>query len=366
MKKHILYFFLFISAISNANMASPIQIGTLGGSPFLHQYVSITHENIVITLDENFDYAHFNVEYFIDAEKDGIQIPLLFYATEYASDFIVTIDGKPLKIETLSDVWNIPENQLKIVDYNLLYTRNDEIPTLKVGFKNSQHESISLNDFHYFKTDIKKGKHIIKVSYKASKWNYDHSRLKEESFRYALAPAKYWKSFGTLDITLDTSKCNEIVTTNLGKATSGEKKSVSKYHFDKLPQDMIEIRLEPQLSNFSKWLIKLESFNLALLLMLIPFLIHLKLMFNFRKKNKKSKLSGVAILGGILIPILFIFAIILATFLIDTSIGKYASGRASYGAFFSFIFLPKFLIIYLVISLIIDFILKKYGSNSTQ
>jgi hypothetical protein len=75
-------------------MASPVKEGTLGTRPFISQYVHILHENLRITIDEDFQYADFEIEYIINAEKSGAQIPLLFYASEYYTNFEVTTDGK--------------------------------------------------------------------------------------------------------------------------------------------------------------------------------------------------------------------------------------------------------------------------------
>jgi len=358
MKKNILILLLFIPLLLNANMASPVNIGTLGTNPFLNKFVTIIHENLYIKINEDFKYADFDIEYIINSEKDGINIPLLFYASNYYTNFEVSIDGNPIELKE----YNIRNKELTNFEY-LYNPDNTNTPEVHAVFNNGQSETIRMNDFLYFETNISKGKHSIKVSYKASAFQYDHSRLTEKSFRYALSPANYWKSFGTLNVTIDASNCSEKITTNLGSPTEGELNSISKYHFTELPVDMIQIDLDLKLDPFPKFLLKIGYFNLALLFMLPLVYFHYRLMKKFRKRNTTSKLSAIAILGGILLPFLFIFVLIFSSFFIDYFLGEYASGREGYGAFFSFFFLPKFILVYLLIAIITDLIIKKLQKN---
>jgi len=355
MKKRLALIIVLIPLLLNANMASPIRLGTLGANPFLNKYVTITNENINIKIDANFQYAEFDIEYIINAEKDGINIPLLFYASEYYNNFKVSIDGKPISIKK----YNI-ENT-KLTNFEYLYSPNNtNISVINNVFNNGKSEIIRLKDFLYFETNISKGKHSIKVTYKASTWNYKHRRLNETSFRYALSPAKYWKSFGTLNITIDASSCNENISTNLGNPIDGDLNSIATYHFDTLPTDVLQINLEPKLNVFTKLLLKIGYFNLAIIFILPLAYLHYKLIRRHRKRNLKVKLSAIAILGGILLIFLFIFTMIFSSFFIDYFIGNYASGREGYGVFYSFILLPKFILIYLGFALGLDYALKKY------
>ena len=346
----------------HANMASPVQEGTLGTRPFINQYVHIVHENLRIVIDENFQYANFDVEYIINAEKSGEQIPLLFYASEYYENFQVYVDGKLVALERQEDFWDLyGKDKEKLANFHYLYT-TDRSEVAEVDL--SGNERVSLNDFLYFKTDLSEGEHRIKVTYKASNWRYKHSRLNEDSFRYVLAPAKYWKSFGTLDVTIDASAVNDEVFINIGTPKTGDINGVSTYTFDKLPLDVIEITRKPTLSAFAQFLLNLESFWLSVILILPFFLLHVWLMYRFRKKYPQKKLSMPAIFGAVIIPFLYIGVAIAATLWIDAAIGKpYASGRQSYGAFFEFLFIPYYLISYILFSIIVDFIFKKIAAK---
>ncbi|WP_108116659.1 hypothetical protein [Kordia periserrulae] len=358
-----LFLLCFLNVVLlRANMASPVQEGTLGTRPFISEHVHIQHENLRITLGENFEYAVFEIEYYIKAEKSGTQIPLLFYASEYYKDFEVTIDGKKITLQSQEDFWDLyGADKEKLTNFHYLYSEDKKaIRHLENEFQYGRTDRISLNDFLYFETDIAEGMHKINVRYKATNWRYKHNRLNEDSFRYALAPAKYWKSFGTLNITIDASKVKDTITTNLGENNSKTSNGIINFRFEEMPVDIIRITRIPTLSSFAKVLLKLESFWLAILMISIFVLFHVWKMVRFRRKHPEKRISVVAIFGAIAIPIAFLFMLLLATFWIDAAIGNpYASGRESYGAFFGFMELPKYLIIYIVFSIIIDFIFKK-------
>ncbi|EDP97539.1 hypothetical protein U8527_04280 [Kordia algicida OT-1] len=368
MKFRIFLICLLNAFILNANMASPVQEGTLGTRPFLSQYVHILHENLRITIDKNFQYADFDIEYIINAEKDGNQIPLLFYASDYYENFEVYIDGKKITLQKQEDFWDLyGDDKEKLTNFHYLYNADrKEVGEIENNFQYGRSDRISLNDFLYFETDISTGKHSIKVSYRASNWRFKHNRLNEDSFRYALAPAKYWKSFGTLDVTIDATKVQDNIAINLGTPKSGEINGIANYHFDKMPLEIIQITRMPKLSSYTKFLLNLESFWLAIILMSLIVIFHVWRMYLYRKKYPKKKFSSPAFIGAVLIPFLFIFMLILTTLWIDAAIGEpYASGRESYGAFFQFLYLPKYLGIYVLFSIIVDFIFKKiHGKKS--
>ncbi|MEM6719451.1 MAG: hypothetical protein AAF611_09065 [Bacteroidota bacterium] len=352
----------FSAMMLYANMASPVQEGTLGTRPFISQYVHILHENLYITLHADFTTAQFEIEYIINAEKDGLQIPLLFYASEYYKDFQVTIDGQEIALQKQEYFWDVyGDDKEKLSNFEYLYnTDAKKSRTLENQFKYERNDRISLNDFLYFETDIAAGKHSIKVSYQATNWRYSHNRLNEDSFRYALAPAKYWKSFGILAITIDASKVQDKITINLGTPKSGEVDEISNYHFEKLPVDMIQITRIPTLSGFAKFLLNLETFWLAIILISFFIVFHVWKMHRFRKQYPFKPRSNTAILGTFIMPLLFVCMLLVSTFWIDEAIGKpYASGRESYGAFYEFLNLPKYVIVYIVFAILVDFMFKK-------
>jgi hypothetical protein len=63
-----------------ANMASPIQEGTLGGRTFISKHVAVISESIFIQPDSTFTTAFIRVKYHIEADTTG---RLINYAPLY-------------------------------------------------------------------------------------------------------------------------------------------------------------------------------------------------------------------------------------------------------------------------------------------
>ena len=79
-----------------------------------------------------------------------------------------------------------------------------------------QHEyHIRTNDLIYFETNVPIGKHLIEVNYTAERWKNSKGLVKKYDFSYVLAPAKYWKSYGSLDVTIISRNFLNPIKTNL-------------------------------------------------------------------------------------------------------------------------------------------------------
>lgn len=97
MKHKLLLFLVLLANVACfANMASPMQTGTHGTAPFTSREVDIVREQMRIVPDRKFQKAVFYIDYFIQSDRDGRQIPLLFYAMDYMTDFKVWLDDMPV------------------------------------------------------------------------------------------------------------------------------------------------------------------------------------------------------------------------------------------------------------------------------
>ena len=309
-----------------ANMANPVIDGTLGGRPFVNQYVDVVHEDLFIKLDEEFEIALFEIKYHIKSSEDGVQIPFLFYASKYLDSFIVKIDGKEVKVEKGSYDFRIPENT-KFKDFAYFFEKSTYNDKMSVLIKDSENSGfyIGLNDMIYFETDISKGEHTIDVSYRATKWIDGWDWINEYSFRYALSPAKYWKSFGSLDVTLDAVKCNKNLTFNIGLPNSGKVDSIATWHFEGLPVEILQIIYAAPITKQAEILMNIGPSLLSILTGLVLAIIHFGLVIWYRKNRKENKYSIVVILGSILIPLFFLISWMKYYDLIDHIIGNHAS-----------------------------------------
>lgn len=359
MRKLIIIFLIFIQFQVFANMANPTIEGTFSGRPFVSQYVEVVHEDLFIKIDRNFEFAQFKVRYHINSSKDGQQIPFLFYASEYLDSFIIKIDGKEVATHDFPHDINVPYGT-KFKDFSYFFESSlyDDYGSVLIEDSSNGGFYVNQNDMIYFETDISEGEHIIEVSYRATKWIDKWDWINEYSFRYALSPAKYWKSFGTLHVEIDATEFEEAINTNVGIQTKGNIDSVAIWHFDKLPTDILKINFNPSINLTTQNLIMIGPSRLAYITGIVLAIIHLVLLIWYRKRKPSNKFSIVVIIGSILIPLLFVISWVNYYYLIDSFIGEHASGRHVYSFFVVFLY-PIILPAYWVLYWLIDKKLKK-------
>ena len=356
---------LLLQSNAFANMASPIEHGTLGTRPFINQYVDVIRENLFIKIDRDFKHATFNVRYNINSSKDGTQIPLLFYASEYLDGFTVKIDGKKVEIKDVPNELKTVENT-KFQDFSIFFGKNNDDnndkESARIEMSPDRDFYITLEDMLYFETDISKGEHIIEVTYRARRWMDKSGWVKKYSFRYALSPAKYWKSFGTLNVKIDATNFKEKITTNLGNPQKGDLSTVAEWKFNELPADVIHITYEPEISGTAKFFSRLGPIILTGITGIILILLHWIMIFRYRKKYPQKKRSIVVTAGSFFIPLLILIIWGLFYFLIDALIGEHA-GNASGGLAIVILVLfyiyPFFIPVYWLVNWLIDKFFKK-------
>ena len=346
---------------SRANMASPISEGSFSSSPFISQFVDITHENIFIIPDAKFETAQFIIEYHIHAGKSGKQIPLLFYAFDYRGDFRVWLDGQEIQLSQVSETYEALEGT-SFADFDSIFETRPTSQTQYVDIQESPSRSFSVavDDLKFFEADLTAGSHTIRVEYLAQYWEDRSDWVAESSFRYALSPAKYWKSFGSLKITLDASNFDGKLTTTLGEPTSGDLSSKATWKFSSLPIEVLQISYVPEISTTAKTLIDISPEGLMGIFAAFMVLIHFFAMKAFRTRYPDKRFSWVMILGSTLVPFIVLLAYIYSFDIIDAAIGEHASSSHGYFTFFVYFFYPFVLAVYWPAMWLVDrFILKR-------
>ena len=353
-KTIILIFFLVNTRIF-ANMASPIIEGTLGSSPYTSRSVDIVKENILIIPDSNFETAQFIIEYYIYIDKSGPQIPLLFYAYNYNSNFKVWLNEMEIPVSPVPEYYQSLDGT-SFNDFGYLLDR-EEIRQ-EGSISNNEAYYLSYEDLKYFETDLSKGNHTIRVEYVASTWLDKSNWITEYSLRYALAPARYWKSFGGLEITIDNSKFRKELQTSFGDPVSGNFETLAAWKFSGIPTDMIHVIYIPELTSSAKSLIKLGPVGMTYILAGILVLVHVFFVFLCRRRNPSTRFSWVVIVGSIIIPLLVLIGYMSSFSIIDSFIGQHAGGRHGY-TFMVLVLYPIVTPVYWIILWIIDRRIKK-------
>ncbi len=315
-------------------------------APFPSRHVDILRETMRIIPDERFETARFAVEYHVVAEKAGAQIPLLFYAADYQEGFRITVDGEAISLREVPVAYQEMEGN-PFADFDYLFAPGSGQESVQVAINDSPLEgfSVVLDDLKFFSADLSEGEHVIRVEYLASRW-VDHSDWVDRySFRYALSPAQYWKSFGALEITLDASAFPGAITTNLGAPATGDLQSKAVWQFSSLPVQVLRIDYQPAMPPIARALLAISPLGLTIFASILLLLLHLLAMRAFRRAHPDKRFSWVMIAGSLVVPLLVLSVYIFSFSLIDLAIGPAASRNHGY-TFLSLGFYPLLLLVY--------------------
>ncbi len=339
-------------------MASPIIPGTMMATPFTSQYVDILGEKIFIKINEGFTTAKFHVEYRIKSSAKGMQIPLIFYAMDYSNEFKVWIDGKELIIKKLPDELQLRDSIL-LSDFEYIFSKEPQSKNTQLNINEDLKTDFYVNiyDLLFFETDITEGEHIIKVEYEALAEIDGSNWVNEYSFRYSLSPAKYWKSFETLELNIDASVFKGPITTNLDQQSSGNLDSIASWNFSKLPADFILIRHTPEITSFAQSLINISPEGIAMIIGVLCIAFHVFIMIRYRNQNLNRRFSLPMIVGSLVVPFIYLLSNYYAYFFIDSFLDG-ASGNHGY-IFLILFFYPFILPFYWLIMWLTDRIYKR-------
>lgn len=320
------------------NMASPLERGSEISSPFSSRDIQILREEIAINPDGEFQSAHFRIIYEIYSDSDRNEVPLLFYAMDYHTlseiGFKVMLNGKPLQFEMVS----AHLNKLKASEEFLHWKKNNKTISdgeVVIYWDKNAGQVYKITDLIYFEAPVKKGTHRIEITYDAKVWIDKFDWVKKYQLRYSLSPAKYWKSFGHLNIVLYKTHFKGKVTSNLG-IPHHESTEKMMWEYNKLPEEVLLFSYAPKISFLAKSLIALGPIFIAFIVGLLFSAIQLIGHYFYRKKHPKKSSPWIWI-GSIVVPFIFLLVYVLAFDWIDQAIGISASKRHGY-PFLAFIF----------------------------
>jgi len=358
MKSILTSIVLFLTLSTWANMASPIQEGTMGASPFISQNVDIIKENILIIPGINFETCQFIIEYHIQADITGTQIPLLFYAPEYAKGFKIKLDDIEIQLSPVPERYhNLEGNPFSNFDHFFEAYNKDEAGYTELKDSPIPGFYVTIDDLKFFEVDLLEGVHVIQVEYVAERWIDRSDWVKEYSFRYALAPAKYWRSFGDLEVTIDASNPQNKYITNLGEPETGNPLSKATWTFSELPVEVLQITYKPELSSTAQRLISMSPVGLTIIFAIFLIIVHLVLMWIFRRNNPDKKYSWLVIAGSIIIPFITLIGYMYSFSIIDSAIGPDASHFHGY-TFIILLLYPVIVPVYWTIMWLVDRMMK--------
>ncbi len=355
LKIKILIISLLVGFSCKANMSSPISEGTKTSSAFTSKDINILSEIIQIKISKDYKTAKFIVEYTIQCDIRGRQIPLLFYAQDYKDSFFVWVNNQRVNIQ------NIPEKYISVYNspfsmFSNSFEKNNQSngsTEVTIYWQKNSGFVYNLNDLKFFETDIGSGTHKVRVEYTANVWTDVSGWVKEYSFRYSLTPAKFWKSFGTLNINIEQEGTVRQLATNIGQPIEPVYQEKNHWIFNKLPDEYLEFSYTPKANNFAKTLIAVEPIGFAIIAATIMLALHLLLSRWYRKKNVNKKYSLVVIFGSLAIPFLILLSYMYSYDIIDFVIGEDAGRHHGY-VFLVMLLYPILLAIYWTILWVLD------------
>ncbi len=325
-------FLLLAGGPGSANMASPYNAGSRAATAFTSKDIDILSETLHIQIDSGFQRAQFTVEYTVQSDVAGRQIPLLFLARDYADSFCVWVDGQPVKLQAIPARYT----QFAASPFSGFagaksgqnrYGQEEEV---SISWDKTYGSVYQLHDLKYFETDLPKGEHKIRVTYRATPWENFSGWIRQTEFRYSLSPAKHWRSFGRLQITVAQEGPPKPLKIQFGGPAEGWNGSPKTWTFDKLPADFISVLYTPKVNETAAFFTALEPFGVSLIVGILLLALHLWGIRAYRKAHLQQKYSPVVIWGSLLIPLLGLFAFVTTYYFIDWLIGPAAGGQHGY------------------------------------
>lgn len=367
MKVRILITLIIAGLFCNANMSSPFREGTKSGTAFSSRDINILSEDIQIIIDKKFETAKFTIEYTIESEVAGKQIPLLFFAQDYKDSFIVSVNDKLVEIINVPDEYidgdNSPFSKYSNVFING-YSKQYKKDQVVIYWERFSGVVCNLSDLKYFESDIAKGVHKIRVQYTAKVWTDLSEWVKQYTFTYSLTPAKYWKSFGTLHINVQQQGEVKQLFTNLGQPIEKTYFANNTWTFNKLPDNYLAMSYSPNISSLARALITITPLGLSMFVAIVLLAIHVFFVISYRKRNIGKQYSSVVIVGSLLLPFLILLSYMFSYDLIDYTIGEEAGRHHGY-VFIAILLYPILLSAYWRIVWLIDRQQKRKLSSLT-
>lgn len=341
-------------------MSSPIYEKTRTSTAITSKDINILSERIYIKISRDFKTAKFVIEYRIQSNVDGMQIPLLFFAKDYKDSFLVWVDDKEVNIQ------DIPKEYISFND-SIYNNFGDYLPKermindsdyIRIRFEENEHALYEVNELKYFETDISKGIHTIRVEYNAEAWENMDNWVTEYSFRYSLTPAKYWKSFGTLEVIVEQEGEIKQIVSNLGKPNEQNIQAKNTWSFNKLPAEYLNFSYVPKVNFVANILILIQPFGLTIIVGILTLFLHFQLIKAYRKKKPNKRYSVTLILTSIIAPLLILIFYINSFYLIDAIIGETAGNHHGY-EFLAILLYPIVLIVYGIFVWFADVLVKE-------
>lgn len=100
-----------------------------------------------------------------------------------------------------------------------------------------------------------------------------------------------------MDIDIQVENSTIAYSTNLGTSQTNTNSNMQSWKFKTIPEETLVIDYTPEISSFAMLLIKIEPFGLAIIFSVLLFILHLTLIFRYRKNIQQKVLHGSSVLA---------------------------------------------------------------------
>lgn len=344
-----------------ANMASPLLPGTYSSSMITSRNAAILSEKIHIRPNRDFTRVDFAIDYEVDPGDNGGRLPLVFIARGYRENFRLWLNDKDVTsiVEPVSAL-NLHMDSLEHwLGSGLATLFQRPAPELESSSFVLQPE---LSDLLFFEPDMPSGRNRIHIAYSANAWVDAGGWVKKYGIVFSLAPARLWKSQGSIDITLDATLCTgrTLFESNLGTPTSGDISNRATWQIKTIPVDELVITYTPTISNTASALIFIGPNAITAFVAVLISLAHTVSLAYIYRRRRATWANTTIVLGSLLAAVLIVFAFIAIPACIEAAIGPEAGGYHSYNrGFLGIVFFPAIFIAYMGLLWLIGKWIKK-------
>ncbi|MFM8347010.1 MAG: hypothetical protein ACKOAR_03090, partial [Bacteroidota bacterium] len=269
--------------------------------------------------------AHFLVDYRIRTGVDGVQVPLLFHALGYRNGFRAWLDGIPVSLKDLPEEYRRPD-AAPFGNFSAPFTHS--LP--EVGAGEEAWYRFDPAALLYFETDIVRGDHQVRVEYDAQAWSDVSGWVTTYRHFYSLYPARFWKSFGSLEVVIKADGLDADLFTSMDDTRTAHQPDTFNWRFTSLPADGFVITVNPRISTLASLLIRLGPDKLALLLTIFLVVIHWYMLLSGRYRNPERKRTALVTGGSLLVPFFALLGYVLVFPVMDAVIGPEAGRHHGY------------------------------------
>lgn len=327
-----------------ANVAAPSQGGNTLTEPKGIKNIDIINEDLKIDFSQLGDESislrdrFINVEaiYQVENPTDIEKLELIFVIVSDAKNFRFFLDEKEIPTEPIDNKefanrqsWKKPD-KTPYEDKELMYNPyNGNLKSTK------------------FTLDLPKGKHTLKAIYKAEPTVYKNiGVMKGWQFAYSLAPAKDWKSFDGLNLSIKIPKDWKFFS-NIQLQVNGE---LYTGNFKEIPTDFLAVTIQsPIPTSYNTWT-DITFFTFLACLFVIPILLIILAIWKGRQWKNGWAVGGIgAFIWAILVGISgYLSQSLPKSFIPESQYASYGYDDL-FGTFFIVLLVPIVLVIGVVL-----------------